>query len=243
MENGTARKLFGDPRSVTEEFFKSHRCSILKAPSGVPPRSSRAVQPGENPGLRRARESRGRSHEGLDVGTERLETRNRTFGFRDETSGLPKGNLQSGRVGKEPERLNIARIRIRGYSSAGRAPALQAGGQRFDPVYLHHGRSPFRRARGKLETAGSVPARQMSPKLRTACAARPAVKKKAGEKLDRAGQSTRRSRKVQELMRGFSSRGSGPGNRKAKARRKTLCVRLLWLKKHRIASKPENMGL
>ena len=24
-----------------------------------------------------------------------------------------------------------------GYSSAGRAPALQAGGQRFDPVYLH----------------------------------------------------------------------------------------------------------
>ena len=36
-----------------------------------------------------------------------------------------------------------------GYSSAGRAPALQAGGQRFDPVYLHHplflerGRSPL----------------------------------------------------------------------------------------------------
>ena len=28
---------------------------------------------------------------------------------------------------------------IRGYSSAGRAPALQAGGQRFDPAYLHHG--------------------------------------------------------------------------------------------------------
>ena len=26
----------------------------------------------------------------------------------------------------------------RGYSSAGRAPALQAGGQRFDPAYLHH---------------------------------------------------------------------------------------------------------
>ena len=27
---------------------------------------------------------------------------------------------------------------IRGYSSAGRAPALHAGGQRFDPAYLHH---------------------------------------------------------------------------------------------------------
>ena len=25
----------------------------------------------------------------------------------------------------------------RGYSSAGRAPALQAGGRRFDPDYLH----------------------------------------------------------------------------------------------------------
>jgi hypothetical protein len=27
---------------------------------------------------------------------------------------------------------------FRGISSAGRAPALQAGGQRFDPVMLHH---------------------------------------------------------------------------------------------------------
>ena len=34
--------------------------------------------------------------------------------------------------------LEGARSRTRGYSSAGRAPALQAGGQRFDPVYLHH---------------------------------------------------------------------------------------------------------
>ena len=28
---------------------------------------------------------------------------------------------------------------IWGYSSAGRAPALQAGGHRFDPDYLHQG--------------------------------------------------------------------------------------------------------
>ena len=27
---------------------------------------------------------------------------------------------------------------IRGHSSAGRAPALQAGGRRFDPDWLHH---------------------------------------------------------------------------------------------------------
>ena len=35
---------------------------------------------------------------------------------------------------------NNFELKTRGYSSAGRAPALQAGGQRFDPVYLHHGR-------------------------------------------------------------------------------------------------------
>ena len=28
-----------------------------------------------------------------------------------------------------------------GYSSAGRAPALQAGGHRFEPDYLHHTRA------------------------------------------------------------------------------------------------------
>jgi hypothetical protein len=27
---------------------------------------------------------------------------------------------------------------VRGFSSAGRAPALQAGGQRFEPAKLHH---------------------------------------------------------------------------------------------------------
>ena len=27
---------------------------------------------------------------------------------------------------------------VRGHSSAGRAPALQAGGRRFDPDWLHH---------------------------------------------------------------------------------------------------------
>ena len=28
--------------------------------------------------------------------------------------------------------------KLRGHSSAGRAPALHAGGRRFDPVWLHH---------------------------------------------------------------------------------------------------------
>ena len=35
--------------------------------------------------------------------------------------------------------------RKRGCSSAGRAPALQAGGHRFDPVHLHH----FRKEEGQ----------------------------------------------------------------------------------------------
>ena len=36
--------------------------------------------------------------------------------------------------------------RIWGYSSAGRAPALQAGGLRFDPAYLHHKQFAIRNA-------------------------------------------------------------------------------------------------
>ncbi len=40
---------------------------------------------------------------------------------------------------------------IRGYSSAGRAPALQAGGQRFDPAYLHQERKAEYNEAGQLE--------------------------------------------------------------------------------------------
>ena len=43
------------------------------------------------------------------------------------------------------DRLNEKRNEVRrnkdelgGHSSAGRAPALHAGGRRFDPVWLHH---------------------------------------------------------------------------------------------------------
>ena len=41
---------------------------------------------------------------------------------------------------------------IRGFSSAGRAPALQAGGQRFDPANLHHF---LKRSRDWLKFHGS----------------------------------------------------------------------------------------
>ena len=40
---------------------------------------------------------------------------------------------------------------LRGYRSAGRAPALQAGGQRFDPVYLHQQAEPAEKAKVKAE--------------------------------------------------------------------------------------------
>ena len=33
---------------------------------------------------------------------------------------------------------HFLKMKIWGFSSAGRAPALQAGGQRFDPANLHH---------------------------------------------------------------------------------------------------------
>ena len=41
--------------------------------------------------------------------------------------------------------------KVRGFSSAGRAPALQAGGQRFDPVYLHQQAEPAEKAKVKAE--------------------------------------------------------------------------------------------
>ena len=34
--------------------------------------------------------------------------------------------------------LKMEKTLMWGFSSAGRAPALQAGGQRFDPANLHH---------------------------------------------------------------------------------------------------------
>ena len=34
--------------------------------------------------------------------------------------------------------FHIERTRLWGHSSAGRAPALHAGGRRFDPAWLHH---------------------------------------------------------------------------------------------------------
>ena len=39
--------------------------------------------------------------------------------------------------GSSPPRPTISTIESGGISSAGRAPALQAGGQRFDPAILH----------------------------------------------------------------------------------------------------------
>ena len=38
---------------------------------------------------------------------------------------------------KEPQKERDRNARAWGYSSAGRAPALQAGGQEFEPPYLH----------------------------------------------------------------------------------------------------------
>ena len=59
---------------------------------------------------------------------------------------------ESGSTSKEERRSNVTefsaiagngvqllRKRRWGCSSAGRAPALQAGGQRFDPAHLHQG--------------------------------------------------------------------------------------------------------
>ena len=46
-------------------------------------------------------------------------------------------------LSEKPEARDMKFVLTRGYSSAGRAPALQAGGQRFDPVYLHQECGPL----------------------------------------------------------------------------------------------------
>ena len=45
---------------------------------------------------------------------------------------------------------------IRGHSSAGRAPALQAGGRRFDPVWLHQYRWNGRRHSSRKQVCGRL---------------------------------------------------------------------------------------
>jgi hypothetical protein len=42
------------------------------------------------------------------------------------------------RIHPDPPTEYSGERRSRGHSSAGRAPALQAGGHRFDPGWLHH---------------------------------------------------------------------------------------------------------
>jgi hypothetical protein len=44
----------------------------------------------------------------------------------------------------------------RGHSSVGRAPALQAGGRRFDPVWLHHSGHGMGNGRAAVVTLDSV---------------------------------------------------------------------------------------
>ena len=51
---------------------------------------------------------------------------NALYGFEGAESTFKRGTRNERQTG------------TRGYSSAGRAPALQAGGHRFESVYLHH---------------------------------------------------------------------------------------------------------
>ena len=54
--------------------------------------------------------------------------------------GTHRFNIQGQLQGSEVNRCLIFEVRVPniwGCSSAGRAPALQAGGHRFDPVHLH----------------------------------------------------------------------------------------------------------
>ena len=62
--------------------------------------------------------------------------------FEKELINIPRSGIRDQRSSNRCLILKALEkglsVKIRGYSSAGRAPALQAGGQRFDPAYLHH---------------------------------------------------------------------------------------------------------
>ena len=57
---------------------------------------------------------------------------NALYGFEGAEKHIQKGTGNERQTG------------TRGYSSAGRAPALQAGGHRFESVYLHHSKGCVR---------------------------------------------------------------------------------------------------
>jgi hypothetical protein len=63
----------------------------------------------------------------------------------------------------------LAGRKSRGHSSAGRAPALQAGGRRFDPAWLHHqsARAEPRVFMCNVYSRGSVRRRQNLPSARS----------------------------------------------------------------------------
>ena len=66
-----------------------------------------------------------------------LRTGNHIMGQKNAVAG--RTGFSSGRTPIPFSSTNVNKSSLLwGYSSAGRASALQAEGQRFDPVYLHH---------------------------------------------------------------------------------------------------------
>ena len=96
-------------------------------------------------GRARVRDVSRRVAEGLDKRRERYKERNprAACGAHESRAGLPgflnhrNNNIYDTRPAAAVPRRARANPRRRGFSSAGRAPALQAGGQRFESVILH----------------------------------------------------------------------------------------------------------
>lgn len=85
--------------------------------------------PGNGRGLRCRKRRAGRVHQALP---------NDRWLRRLRPSGLRPCGLQPRKVRRPPQRCRGFSYGKWGCSSVGRAPALQAGGRRFDPVHLHH---------------------------------------------------------------------------------------------------------
>ena len=136
--------------------------------------------------------------------------------WRERRKKLPKGcrrNLHSWEEARKTGNSGKDFMATWGYSSAGRAPALQAGGQRFDPVYLH----------------------QQPDAAAARCCATPRRRDPGRKRAEHGGRVVRRFRKTKQhraekWLQEAEYAAERPGNREAEACRNGLWPRLLWLK-------------
>ena len=95
-----------------------------------------------------------------EVRRKRLRPRARCRGALSCAARLPQHPLDVADAAHPQAEGRRGRPSAWGCSSVGRAPALQAGGHRFDPVHLHHEPHGFMACGGSRDRDGQSPSRQ-----------------------------------------------------------------------------------